>query len=108
MLSRSTFIVNYAFDDLNKLSHIRHAKRYLPQSGWLVANNENRLVIVFLLDVLAQLVECPIEVLFLSGQKNPARAGVKLLRVFFHSRRRVGLRVDRHRDEEDVAADAVT
>src|SRR5262245_31908495 len=107
ILLSGTFIVNDAFNNLNKLSDARHPERFLPQSGRLITDNEDRRMIIFLLDVLAQFVECPIEVLLLAGQKNPTRTSVKLLRVFLHSRGRVSLRVDCHRYEKDVAADAV-
>ena len=64
-------------------------------------------MVVFVLDVLAQFVERPIEIFFFTGQKNPAWAGVKLLCVVFEPRGCVNARIDSDRDEEDVAANAV-
>ena len=53
ILLGTAFVVNDAFDHLHQFGYVRHTERLLPQAGRFVADDENRLVIVFLFDVLA-------------------------------------------------------
>src|SRR4026207_416556 len=94
-------IVDDVLDDPNDLLSLCQAKCLLPESFWLVAADENAGVVVFGFDVLAQLVKRPVEVLFLSRQKHPARPSMKLAAVLFETRGGVsfGLDGDRHAAE---------
>src|SRR6185369_2639967 len=95
-------ITNHIFDHFDKLIGFCQAKRFLPKTFRFITDNNDVCMIVFGFDVLAELVEGPIDVLFFTGEKDPTRAGMKSAAVFLQPGRRVGLRIDTHRNQERV------
>ena len=100
-------IVNDVFNYFDQLISLGEAERFLPKTFRFVADDDDCRVIVFSLDVLAQLVECPVDVLFFARKKKPTGPCVKPLAVFFQSSRRVFFRIDADRHQERILTQAI-
>src|SRR5688572_18135430 len=95
-------ITNDIFDHLYKLIRFCQAKRFLPETFRFITNDNDVCMTLFGFDILPKFVEGPIDVLFFTGEKDPTRAGMKSAAIFLQPRRRVGLRIDAHRNQESV------
>src|SRR5215475_1244011 len=100
-------IVRHFLHELDKVLRFRQAKGFLPHPGSLVADDDDRAMVVFGLDVLPDLVQSQVDILFLAGEKIPSGFGMEPLRVLFEPRRRIRGRIHTDRDEKDVFADAL-
>src|SRR6476469_10596368 len=102
LISLRTFIVDVAVDNLDYLLRLREPELLLPQTGALVADDKNVVVIVLVFDKLAQLLQNKLDVLFAAGQEIPAGPSVQLLRKRFQFRGRVDRRIDADRNDARV------
>src|SRR5262245_11287249 len=100
-------IVRHFLHELDKVFRFRQAKGFLPHPGSLVADDDDRAMVVSGLDVLPDLVQSQVDILFLAGEKIPSGFGMKPLRILFEPRRRICGRIHTDRDEKDVFADAL-
>src|SRR5262245_15920900 len=95
------------FEDPDQLLRLREAIRFLPKSFRLVADYKDTRVIVFGLDVLAQLVERPVDVLLFTGQEEPTRMSVKAAAIFLQTCRRISFRIYRNRNEKHILPQSI-
>src|SRR5215510_952057 len=100
-------IVNYVFYNPYQLFRFCKAEGFFPESLWFVADDQDTGVVVFCLDILAQLVERPVDVLFLAGQKQPAGTRMKAAAILLESCRRVCFGIDADRNEKRVLAQTI-
>src|SRR6202035_113830 len=103
----SAAIVQQGIQRTDEVLGRRQADDLLPQAGRLVAHDQDVGVVVLALDVLAEAVERPVDVLFLAGQEEPAGPRLYPRGVLPELLGGVGLRVDGEREEIDVLAQAV-
>src|SRR6476659_484500 len=107
LISLRTFIVDDAVHNLDYLLRLREPERLLPQTGALVADDEDVVMIVLVFDKLSQLLQNKLDVLFAAGQEIPAGTSVKLLRKRFQLRGRVDCRVDADRNDARVFTEPI-
>src|SRR5262249_59453185 len=100
-------IVRHFLHELDKVLRFRQTKGFLPQSGSLVADDDDRAMVVFGLDVLPDLVQSQVDILFLAREKIPSGFGMEPLRILFEPRRRIRGRIHTDRDEKDVFAESL-
>src|SRR5689334_18298435 len=100
-------IGDYVFEDPDQLIGLCQSECFLPESLWLVADNDDARMVVFSFDVLAQLVEGPIDVLLLTSQKHPAGTSVEPAAIFLEPRRRIVFRIDCDRNEKHILPKAI-
>lgn len=100
-------VIDHVFDNLHQFIRFCQTKRFLPEALRFIADDDNACMIVSLLDILAQLVESPIDVLLFAGEKDPTWTSMKPTAVFLEAGRRVGLRIDADRNQESVFAQAI-
>src|SRR5262249_2987356 len=93
-------IVRHFLHELDKVLRFRQTKGFLPQSGSLVADDDDRAMVVFGLDVLPDLVQSQVDILFLAREKIPSGFGMEPLRILFEPRRRIRARIHTDRDEK--------
>src|SRR6266498_363104 len=107
VICASRSIVRHFLHDLDEVLRFRQAKGFLPQPGSLVADDDDRAVVVSGLDVLPNLVQSQVDILFLAGEKVPSGFSMKPFRILFEPRRRIRVWIHTDRDEKDVFADAL-
>jgi hypothetical protein len=76
-------IVYHALDNFDYLFAFRQSKRFFPETGAFVADNEYVQVRLFAVDELTEFLERKLDAGFVAGQKIPARFCLQLLRIRF-------------------------
>src|SRR5215210_1442968 len=103
----SALVLDDALDDRDQGLRLGETEGLLPEAAALVADDEEVLVGLRRLDVVAELAQGRVDVLLGAGEEVPARTRLEAGRVLLELGGRVVHRVDADREEVDVLAEAV-